>query len=111
MEQSGQEPSGSYKRAVDRAFGERIWLGQKTHESRRKQGRPPIYDLEHFREVARVYSEAEWLGQPPTKTVADRWKVQLSTAAKWVSRARHEFSLLPATQKGKAWGSRDKENR
>jgi hypothetical protein len=91
---------------LNRLVGEWLRRFQQMEESGRKRGRPRIYDIDHFREVAQVYSEAEWFDQHPTKAVAHRWTVGRSTAAKWVSRARHEFDLLPATEKGQARGTR-----
>lgn len=42
----------------------------------------------HLRAVAEVYLTADKCGLPPTRTVADRFTVPHSTAAKWVGHAR-----------------------
>jgi hypothetical protein len=56
---------------------------------------------EHLRAVADVYRSAEAHGLPPTRTVADRFTVPHSTAAKWVGHARKRLILGPAVN-GKA---------
>jgi hypothetical protein len=60
---------------------------------------------EHFQRVALVYRVAHERGAP-TQAVAARFNVSYSTAEKWVSRARHEYGLLPKTRRGKARSSR-----
>lgn len=63
---------------------------------------PPSLEKAHFEKVALVYREAHQRGDPPRSAVAKHFKVSHSTAARWVSRARHELNLLPKTQRGKA---------
>jgi transposase len=43
-------------------------------------------------------------GDNPTQTVANRFHVSKSTAAKWVHRCREELGLLPKTSRGRATG-------
>jgi hypothetical protein len=62
-----------------------------------RPGRPRQYGREHFEEVARIYSEAYAKGEPPTRTVAERFQVSRSAAAKWVARAR-DAGLLPEAE-------------
>lgn len=59
-------------------------------------GRPPRYDIDHWREVARVYSE---VSRHPTKAVAEHFHVSRSTAGDWVAKCRKE-GLLPPTRRG-----------
>lgn len=75
-----------------------------AEEGVRRPGRPRVLDEEHFEQVARVYAEAWTRGRNPTTAVARWGRVSLSTAAKWVARARHEFGFLAPTEKGKAGG-------
>jgi hypothetical protein len=64
--------------------------------SKRRGGRPPVYGDEHYREVARIYSQAWRKGdRHPTLTVATKYTVARSTAAKWVSTARQRGFLGP----------------
>lgn len=63
---------------------------------------PPHRGKAHFEEVARVYEDAHQRGDAPTTAVADHFDKPYSTAARWVSRARHEYDLLPKTGRGKA---------
>lgn len=55
----------------------------------------------HLEAVADVYTEALSEGEPPTRTVAERFDTTHSTAAKWVTRAR-EAGLLGATTPGRS---------
>lgn len=64
-------------------------------------GRPRQYDDSHYAEVASVYSEAWQQGADPTSTVARKWVVNKSTAAKWVRKCR-DLKLLPETRRGVA---------
>jgi hypothetical protein len=57
---------------------------------------------EHFVEVAAIYEEAVAQGFEPLRAIRERWPVSKAAAGKWVSRARHEFGLLPPTTRGKA---------
>ena len=60
----------------------------------KRGGRPPLYDREHFVEVARVYREAKDRRRP-TEAVAEHFGVSKSAAAKWIARASiAEFRLL-----------------
>jgi transposase len=65
-------------------------------DRRGRRAHPP----EHYAEVAEVYRTAYRLQQSPTQAVADQFKVEKSTAAKYVARAR-ERGLLPQTSRGK----------
>jgi hypothetical protein len=56
----------------------------------------------HFERVAEIYTDALMRRRPPTNTVADAFGVPYPTAARWVSRARHEYRLLPKTKRGRA---------
>jgi len=56
---------------------------------------------EHYRDVARVYREAESAGTHPTRRVAEWGGVPRSTAATWVKRARDRGLLGPAPKQGK----------
>jgi hypothetical protein len=64
-----------------------------------RQGR---YALEFFAAVADVYTEALAQGLDPYSKIRERWPASKSTTAKWVSRARHDFGLLPPTTRGRA---------
>jgi hypothetical protein len=66
-------------------------------KSAKKRGRPG-YGIEHFQEVARVYTEAFRAGIPPTRAVADAFYISRPAAAKQVARARNDFNLLPKTE-------------
>lgn len=70
----------------------------------RVSGRRPIYDDAHWREVARIYSEAWQAGDDPTSAVARHYYVAKSTAAKWVAKARNQLGYIPKTDKGRARG-------
>ena len=93
----GTPASPEWKRKVRKA--------QKQIESATapRPGRKPIYGRDHFEKVAAVYRQALMDRKPPTKAVAKHWKVNVSTAAKWVSRCRSDFTppLLPSTTQGK----------
>ena len=71
---------------------------------RSEGGRPRDWGPEHFAEVASIYLRAIESGEKPTQSVARHFKVEQSTAAKWVARARHEYRLLAPTERGKASG-------
>ena len=66
-------------------------------------GRRRLYGRDHFAAVAKVYADAWQTKSGPTTAVARRWTVSVSTAAKWVARAR-QMGLLGATQQGRAGG-------
>lgn len=53
---------------------------------------------EFLQEVANVYQMAENMGTPPTREVANHFKVPHSTAARWVGSARKKKKLPPAAQ-------------
>ncbi len=55
---------------------------------------------DHYREVARIYSEAVKAGQSPTAAVAAHFAVSKSAAAKKVARAR-DRQFLPSTTRGR----------
>ncbi|MEV7240420.1 hypothetical protein AB0N92_04040 [Streptomyces sp. NPDC093248] len=48
---------------------------------------------QHLKEVARIYRQAVYHGEPPTMAVADAFEVAHSTAAKWVGAARRDGHL------------------
>jgi len=56
----------------------------------------------HLRAVAEAYCAADRDGLPPTRTVADRFAVPHSTAAKWVGHARKRELLGEATSGAEA---------
>ena len=66
----------------------------------RRGGRPRLYDQDHFRKVADVYRDAWRRSNSPTQTVASRFNVSPSTAAKWVKRAR-DMGFLGKTTAGR----------
>lgn len=66
-------------------------------QPRKRTGRPPAYQPDHFAEVARVYTEHKrGGGRAPTKAVQEHFVVTKSTAAKWVARAREMQLLEPS---------------
>jgi hypothetical protein len=69
----------------------------------RRVGAPPRYDIDHWKEVALVYSKAYLSGGHPTAAVAKRFPISKSTAAKWVQHCR-KLGLLGQTEKRKAGG-------
>jgi hypothetical protein len=115
---------GSVREVLERVFpeapeAERERVGELSAEAARqlippleaslgRPGRPRQYGPDHFAEVAQVYSEADTAGLPPTRTVAERFNVSRSAAAKWVARARRA-GLLPKTKPRVARGRRAKE--
>lgn len=60
------------------------------------------YDLDHFKEVAKTYTDAV-IGGHPTRDVAERFGLSRSAAAKHVARCR-ELGLLGPTRPGMAGG-------
>lgn len=63
---------------------------------------PRGYDDEHFRKVAATYRAALAAApRAPTKWLAEREKVSLATARRWVQRAR-DRGFLGASEPGKA---------
>jgi hypothetical protein len=68
-------------------------------ERRRKAGRRPLYDDDHFRAVADAYRESRTTH--PTEDVAGRFHVTRSAAAKWVARARDK-GYHPPAKRGRA---------
>jgi hypothetical protein len=63
----------------------------------------PVYDSAHWEAVRDAYKEHSLDGSPsPTADVAGDFDVDYSTAAKWISRLRNEFGMLPKTTQGKA---------
>jgi hypothetical protein len=61
----------------------------------RPKGRPPQYDLKHWKKVAAIYRKAG--GRKPTQAVADAENVSRSTAVGWVRRCR-ELGVLGPTE-------------
>ncbi|MEU1497032.1 hypothetical protein [Streptomyces sp. NPDC005732] len=51
--------------------------------------------VDHLSEVARIYREAQWRDDPPTRAVQEYFGVSHSTAAKWVGAARKNDLLPP----------------
>jgi hypothetical protein len=69
-------------------------------------GRPRLYGEEHYRHVARVYSDAWRGGEPPTQAVErhpDFEPISHSTAARWVRECRKR-GFLGETEKRVAGG-------
>jgi hypothetical protein len=56
-------------------------------------------DAKRLAEVAEVYRAAFTSGQPPTKAVADHFRVKRGTASGWVAQAR-AAGILPPTSPG-----------
>jgi hypothetical protein len=68
----------------------------------RRQGRPPLYGMDHWRKVSVVYRKADATNKKGTRAVARHFGVTQSTAAHWVARCREpEIGLLPPTTRGK----------
>jgi len=76
------------------------WFAEGLATTRR--GR---YGPEHFTAIADVYTEALAQGLDPYNEIRKRWPASKSTIAKWVSRARHDFGLLPPTTRGRTASS------
>jgi hypothetical protein len=79
---------------------------RKDLETHKRPGRPSL-PSGLIAEVARVYTAAYQEGLPPTKTVAERFQVSRTAAAKWVARAR-ELGELGKTDQRKAGGVKEK---
>jgi hypothetical protein len=62
-----------------------------------KRGRPTLYDDDHWARVAEVYSREYAAGGHPTKKVAEVFKVNRHTAAKWVATSRRRGFLGQTT--------------
>lgn len=62
------------------------------------RGRPKKYSHEHYKQVAMVYRENT---VAPTAAVARKFKVNRTTAANWVRKAR-ELGLLPLDPPGRS---------
>ena len=80
-----------------------VAAAQLTLRMSRSRGHGP----DHWLKVAAIYREAYGLRSArkrggPTTAVAQAFNVPYSTAARWVSRCRNEFGLLPKTKKGQA---------
>ena len=103
VEEQMTDGSTEWRVAAERMHGLLDHVADQT-KPRRGPGRPPIYGREHFEKVAGVYLEALRVGEAPTEKVAGVYKVNKSTASKWVTKARDEYGLLPRTVKGKAAG-------
>jgi hypothetical protein len=68
----------------------------RSQETNRRTGRPPLYGPDHYAEVAAVYREhLANAGTAPTKAVQKHFGTTKSTAAKWVATARNKYQLLP----------------
>ncbi len=96
------------------------FLGRKVSASARREAKmrldiareaakydrpgPAHLGKDHFEKVALVYRDAHDRGAP-TQAVAAHFDVSYSTSARWVSRARNEYRLLPKTRRGKARSS------
>ncbi len=93
---SGEKVSSTIRRAAK----SRLSLAREAANYDRPG--PPYRGKQHFEEVARVYEHAYQRGGAPTTAVADHFDKPYPTAARWVSRARHEYGLLPKTRRGKA---------
>lgn len=79
--------------------GRRAELLKKAErfERKRAKGGGRTHGPDHWVEVADVYLAA---GSKPTKAVADKMHVSVSTAGKWVERCR-AMGLIPPTSQGK----------
>jgi hypothetical protein len=67
----------------------------------RTGGRPPLYDADHYAELAEVYNRAVKLHQAPTKAVGEHFGYRPTTAAKHVQKARTlGFELAPPPRGG-----------
>jgi hypothetical protein len=73
----------------------RVGLGKTYTQGKDLMKRRRLITPEHLRRVARVYENAQVLGEPPTQAVQKDFEVSHSTAAKWVGRARDEGFLPP----------------
>jgi hypothetical protein len=74
--------------------------------AKRRSG-PKGLGLDHYEEVARIYLTAPT--RMPTVAVKDHFGVEITTANKWIERARHVYGLIPKTTPGKPSGQRDKK--
>jgi hypothetical protein len=92
-----EAPKDEREDFAERVTGQARQTISALEESPGRPGRPRQYGREHFEEVARVYSEAYAMGEPPTRSVAERFRVSRSAAAKWVARAR-DAGLLPEAE-------------
>lgn len=76
----------------------------------RRSGRPVIYDDDHYKRVAHLYSEvvADQANQPgraaPIQAIAQAYGVTEKAAQRWVKTARAK-SFLPETTQGRARGN------
>jgi hypothetical protein len=86
---------GHDEAATKAAYEQLGSTAERTLEMTKQVGRPPLYDDDHYRDVARVY-EANRSGGKPRKAVADHFSVSLSQAAKWVSTARTKEYIVDA---------------
>lgn len=68
------------------------------------RGRPREYGIDHYREVARVYSVAFDLRQSPRLAVQRHFGRPAATASRWIGTAR-QLGLLPPTEPGTAKGN------
>ena len=89
------------RKTFDQLNAEGVEVSEEHFEAWRKGERPRL-GRSHYEQVAAVYTAAFLAGERPTKAVADKFMVGDSTAASWVSRARHKYELLPQTPSGKA---------
>jgi hypothetical protein len=88
----GYEAASEWEGGIAERAKERLPAVRAGSEGRKRPGRPRLYGDEHFAEVANIYRSHSG-GRSPTKAVEDHFKVNKSTAAKWVARAR-EIGLL-----------------
>jgi hypothetical protein len=63
-------------------------------EAQRTRGRPRAYGPAHYARVAELYLQAVREDESPTALIARELGGSRSAAAKWVSKARHEYGLL-----------------
>lgn len=106
-----EDMAAKFRAMVPEGKRRRVELEAVAVPSTGTPGRPRLYDEDHFRAIAALWREAHSRRENPTKAVADAFHVSRSTAAKWVSRARHEHHLLPATTQGRPGGIRDDTTR
>ncbi|PKQ22323.1 MAG: hypothetical protein CVT65_13975 [Actinobacteria bacterium HGW-Actinobacteria-5] len=91
--------------AQDRTWYAETQPERDAIEAGKRSGTRDLGD-DHYRLVARIYSEAVERRQPPTKAVAEALTIAKSSAAKQVARAR-ERGFLPPTTRGRVGKTRE----
>jgi hypothetical protein len=105
----GSLVSGAAQHAQEIANRNAPWVEvvEKIPSEPRPKGRPPKYDLEHWKSVAATYRAAG--GRSPTQAVVDKFGVPRQTAGGWVRRCR-ELQLLGPTDERRP-GERETKSR